>query len=256
MAKTLLELEEEAQQGGQDEMLAYLAAVDAKDADTTVSKKKSEKQIAEATATADKFTGGLEKEAEGLGLVTDAARSRVEATKAAPIIGMSTLAGMNNPNLSARQRASMLQQEALSAGAGIAEAEGAVGEAIAAEGSLMAQQAEEAAAMGAGGPLGAQARADAADWSATFGAEGDAIIDSHTHWYGDGEGKMYNEMMELIDDKAMEIFGSTIRGSTGRALFQEVMDIANGRQQADPIKTEFAKAFKKAYQKAEKARKS
>ena len=106
----------------------------------------------------------------------------------------------------------MLQQGALSAGEGIAEAEGAVGEAVSAEGTMMAQQAEEMAAMGPGGAMAAQAKADAADWAAQWGPESDAIIDNNTHWHGDNEAKAYDEMMNLIDQKVVEIFGESFRG--------------------------------------------
>ena len=67
---------------------------------------------------------------------------------------------------------------------------------------------------------------------------------------------MYGEMMELIDQKVVEIFGGSFRGQSGEALFKEIMGIANGTIQSDPVKTAFAAQIKAAYNKAVSARES
>ena len=215
--------------------------------------KKAAENLQQMTDIGSGFTKGLELELQGSKDFAEAAKGLVTARKTAPTQALSDL-WQSRPGQDARSSAGLMIHEQKKAGEGIAEAEGQSAQASGDLGTLMAKQSEEKILM-PGGPVAAAAESQSADWYSTWNSEADKIIDTNEHWHGDNEAQAYDLMMNLIDEKVVEIFGASFRGYTGSDMSDYIWGIASGKIQADPIKTAYAKWFRKAYLKADAKRK-
>ena len=198
---------------------------------------------AEREKTSDLFIGGLEQE-------VSAAETGVEAAKTASAIGMSeaigAMGGDPTQRMGARESAAMTIEAQQRAGEDIAEAEMTLGE-------TEVQAAEDRLEAGHD-PLTTEAKAEAMDMTSTWNKQWDAIKDANTHFYGNSEGKAYNEMMEVLDKTAQDVFGGSIRGGdpANRALWLRIKDLAKGIGEGTAREKEMAKAIVAQYNTAQK----
>jgi len=187
---------------------------------------------AEREKTSDLFIGGLEQE------VSAAAIGMSEAIGA--------MGGDPTQRMGARESAAMTIEAQQRAGEDIAEAEMTLGE-------TEVQAAEDRLEAGHD-PLTTEAKAEAMDMTSTWNKQWDAIKDANTHFYGNSEGKAYNEMMEVLDKTAQDVFGGSIRGDDpgNRARWLRIKDLAKGIGEGTAREKEMAKAIVAQYNTAQK----
>jgi len=190
-----------------------------------------EERQARKEATAALFTEGQETELAAM-------EEGVLAAKTAATKGMSKAVeaqgGDPTARMGARETAAATIEAQKFAGEDIAEAELSLGE-------KQVQIAEER--VETGDALETEAKAEAADLAATWGAEWDAIEEKHTHWYGDDEDAAYEEMINKIDATVQEVFGASFRGAEGRALANRIEDLASGRGEGTAYEKAMAKTI-------------
>jgi len=210
----------------------------------TKSKSKAELQ-AEREKTAALYTEGQETELAALEEGTLAAKTA--ATK-----GMSeavgAMGGDPTARMGAREAAAATIEAQKFAGKDIAAAELALGE-------KQVQIAEERVETGPDA-LETQAKAEAADLTATLQGDWDRIEEKHRHWHGDDEEAAYEEMVDLIDQTVVDVFGSSFRGGEGKAMFNKIEGLAKGSIQGTAHEEAQAKAIFAAWQRANDWKKS